>query len=134
MGQIQARDLVRFFRHAAEKSIGASAQDRILTARAVRDAILPCSEQKIREIKQEIEPLNGIFAILQNSTNHRIPFDAPQSGLTVEQIQFLIKTGVLIEDQGEYFMPEIFRLGLGFQLASGARPRVLSFARRGNSR
>jgi Mrp family chromosome partitioning ATPase len=131
-GQIQARDLVRFFRYAAEKSIDAQAQDRVLIARAVRDAILPCSEQKIKEIKQEIEPLNGIFATLQESTDRRIPFDAPRSGLTVEQIQFLMKTGVLTEDQGEYFMPEIFRLGLGFQLQSGARPRVLSFARRGS--
>ncbi len=129
-GQIQARDLVRFFRHAAEKSIDASAQDRVLISRAVRDAIQPCSEQKIREIKDEIKPLDGIFATLQQSTDRRIPFDAPQSGLSVEQIQFLLKAGVLIEDKGEYFMPEIFRLGLGFQLQSGARPRVLSFARR----
>lgn len=133
-GQIQARDLVRFFRYAAEKSIDAPAQDRILIARAIRDAILPCSLQKIREIKQEIEPLNDIFATLQGSTDRRIPFDAPKSGLKVEEIQFLIKTGVLIEDQGDYFMPEIFRLGLGFQLATGARPRVLSFARRSGTR
>jgi len=130
-GQIQARDLVRFFRYAAEKSIDASALDRVLIARAIRDAILPCSQQKIREIKQEIEPLNDIFDTLQRSTDRRIPFDAPKSGLKVEEIQFLIKTGILIEDQGDYFMPEIFRLGLGFQLGVGARPRVLSFARSG---
>jgi hypothetical protein len=129
-GQIQARDLVRFFRYAAEKSLDAIPQDRILVSRAIRDAILPCSQQKIREIKQEIKPLNNIFDTLQKSTDRRIPFDAPKSGLKVEEIQFLIKTGVLIEDKGDYFMPEIFRLGLGFQLATGARPRVLSFARR----
>lgn len=133
-GQIQARDLVRFFRYAAEKSIDAPAQDRLLTARAIRDAILPCSQQKIREIKQEIEPLNDIFATLERSTDRRIPFDAAEAGLKSEEIQFLIKTGVLIEDQGDYFMPEIFRLGLGFQLATGARPRVLSFPRRSGNR
>lgn len=128
-GQIQARDLVRFFRYAAEKSSDASAQDRVLIPRAIRDAILPCSEEKVKEIKQEIEPLNDIFATLQESTDRRIPFDAASSGLTADQIQFLIKTGVLIEDRGEYFMPAIFRLGLGFQLATGGRPRVLSFPR-----
>ncbi|HLJ85372.1 MAG TPA: hypothetical protein VKZ53_01035 [Candidatus Angelobacter sp.] len=128
-GQIQARDLVRFFRYAAEKSMDAQAQDRVLVPPAIRGAILPCSQQKVREIQQEIEPLNDIFAKLQESTERRIPFDAASSGLAADQIQFLMKTGVLIEDKGEYFMPEIFRLGLGFQLATGARPRVLSFAR-----
>jgi MinD-like ATPase involved in chromosome partitioning or flagellar assembly len=129
-GQVQARDLVRFFRYAAEKSRGASQQDRLLTPRAIRDAILPCSEQKVREIQDEIKALHGIFSKLQESTDRKIPFGAASSGLTVEQIQFLIKSGVLIEDAGEYFMPEIFRLGLGFQLAFGARPRVLSFSKR----
>ena len=129
-GQVQARDLVRFFRFSAEKSAESSQADRLLTPRAIRDAILPCSAQKIREIEQEIPALREIFSKLQEATDRRIPFGAASSGLTVEQIQFLIKAGVLIEDSSEFFMPEIFRLGLGFQLASGARPRVLSFARR----
>jgi hypothetical protein len=104
--------------------------DRVLTPRAIRDAIQPCSEEKITEIMQEIPPLRGILENLQKATNRKIPFDAAASGLSVDQIRFLETTGVLLEDRGEYFMPEIFRLGLGFQLREGARPRVLSLARR----
>jgi cellulose biosynthesis protein BcsQ len=129
-GQIQARDLVRFFRFAAADPRNAGVQDRLLAPRAVRDAIVPCSAEKIEEIKQEIPALNGIFPRLQQATNRRIPFDAASSGLTATEIHFLEDIGVLIEDRGEYFMPEIFRFGLGFQLSQGARPRVLSLARR----
>ena len=129
-GQIQARDLVRFFGSAAADKRNASVTDRVLAPRAIRDALLPCSSAKIEEIKQEIQPLKGIFARLQQATSRRIPFDAATSGLNVEEIHFLETVGILIEDRGEYFMPEIFRLGLGFQTAQGARPRVLSLARR----
>jgi cellulose biosynthesis protein BcsQ len=128
-GQIQARDLVRLFRYAAEKS-KSNISDRILMPRAIRDAIQPCSEEKIKEIEQEIPPLKAIFSKLQTATERKIPFDAAKSGLTISEIRFLEATGILIEDRGEYFMPEVFRLGLNFQLAKGARPRVLSLARR----
>jgi cellulose biosynthesis protein BcsQ len=129
-GQIQARDLVRFFRYAAADPRNDTVTDRVLAARSVRDAIVPCSEEKVDEIKQEIPPLREIFPRLLQSTNRRIPFDAATSGLSAPEIHFLEEIGVLIEDRGEYFMPEIFRLGLGFQLDRGARPRVLSLARR----
>lgn len=129
-GQIQARDLVRFLRHAAASKRNASISDRVLAPRAIRDAILPCSEEKIAEIIQEIPALSDMFKRLQNSTDRRIPFDSASSGLTVEEIRFLQNVGVIIEDRGEFLMPEIFRLGLGFQLAKGKRPRVLSVARR----
>ncbi len=129
-GQIQARDLVRFFRFASADPRNAGVADRLLAPRAVRDAIVPCSNEKIEEIKQEIPSLGIIFPRLQQATNRRIPFDAATSGLTAAEIHFLEDIGVLIEDRGEYFMPEIFRFGLGFQLSQGARPRVLSLARR----
>jgi cellulose biosynthesis protein BcsQ len=129
-GQIQARDLVRFLRHAAGDRRNTAVEDRVLAPRAVRDAILPCSTEKIEEIKEEIPQLKTIFARLEHSTDRRIPFDSASSGLSVEEIRFLQAVGVLMEDHGEYFMPEIFRLGLGFQLREGKRPRVLSLARR----
>ena len=121
--------MVRFFRYAAADSRNSSVDDRVLAPRAVRNAIKPCSTDKIDEIKQEIPRLKDIFARLQHSTT-RIPFDAAQSSLSADDIRFLEDIGVVIEDNGEYFMPEIFRLGLGFQLAQGKRPRVLSLARR----
>jgi hypothetical protein len=61
LGQIQARDLVRFLRHAAASARNATATDRILAPRAIRDAILPCSREKIDEIKQEIPRLESIL-------------------------------------------------------------------------
>jgi hypothetical protein len=129
-GRIQARDLVRFFRFASGDPRNRGVQDRLLAARSVRDAITPCSTEKIEEILEEIHPLKEIFSKLQQATNRKIPFDAASSGLTATEIHFLEEIGVLIEDRGEYFMPEIFRLGLGFQLLQGARPRVLTLARR----
>jgi hypothetical protein len=129
-GQIQARDLVRFFRFAAADPRNTGVQDRLLGPRSVRDAITPCSKEKIEEIVQEINALREIFPKLQHATNKRIPFDAASSGITVGEMRFLEDIGVVIEDRGEYFMPEIFRLGLGFQLSQGARPRVLTLARR----
>jgi hypothetical protein len=129
-GQIQARDLVRFFRFASADPRNTVVADRLLSPRAVRDAIVGCSTEKIEEIKQEIPLLTEIFPRLQHATNRRIPFDAASSGLTATEIHFLEEIGVFIEDRGEYFMPEIFRFGLGFQLSQGARPRVLTLARR----
>ena len=129
-GQIQARDLVRFLASAAADNRNSTVSDRVLASRAIRDAIEPCSNAKIEEIKQEIPRLKDIFTRLQQSTDRRIPFDTASSGLKVQEIRFLENVGILFEDRGEYFMPEIFRLGLGFQLAQGARPRVLSLARR----
>ena len=130
VGQIQARDLVRFLRHAAASARNSVVTDRVLAPKAIRDAILPCSKEKIDEIKQEIPRLAAIFRKLQDSVELRIPFDAVSSGLTVDEIRFLETVGALVEVKGEYFMPEIFRLGLGFQLSEGKRPRVLGLARR----
>ena len=129
-GQIQARDLVRLLGFAAAKSLNTNTPDRILAHRAIRDAIAPCSTKKIAEIEQEIPPLTKIFSKLRNHTNRRIPFGAAESGLSVPEIRFLESVGVIVEDRGEYYIPEIFRLGLGFQLAKGKRPRVLTLTKR----
>jgi len=130
LGQIQARDLVRLLRYSAEKSAGLPVGDRVLPARAIRDAIRPCSDQKVQEIKQEIPPLKDIFEKLQRQPDKRIPFDALEYGLKAEEIHFLESIGVVLEESGQYYLPEIFRLGLGFLLPRGARPKVLSLARR----
>lgn len=133
-GQIQARDLVRLLRYAAESSQKMLPKtlpaDRLLPPRAVRDAIKPCSEVKVDEIEQEIPALTQIFKKLREASERRIPFDAVKMSLDLREIQILAASGVVIESEGKYFMPEIFRLGLDFQLAQGARPRVLSLAKR----
>jgi hypothetical protein len=129
-GQIQARDLVRLLRHAAENANSGQLGDRLLPPTAIRGALEPCSVAKISEIEQEIPVLKAVFDKLRKADEKRVPFRASDVGLRRPQTQFLETTGVVLEDEGLYYMPEIFRLGLGFQLAQGARPRVLSLAKR----
>jgi hypothetical protein len=50
--------------------------------------------------------------------------------LTPDQLQALENYGVAIREEEKYYIPEIFRLGLGFKLLKGARPRTLILARR----
>lgn len=129
-GQIQARDLVRFLRYSAEGSIQSSTADRVLNPTAIRNAIKPCSEKKIEEAVQEIPQLKAIFSKLLEVSDLRIPFDAVEANLSTEDIRFLQNVGVVAELDGKYYVPEIFRFGLGLRLSEGARPKVLSFARR----
>jgi MinD-like ATPase involved in chromosome partitioning or flagellar assembly len=132
-GQIQARDLVRFLRYAAQESIGAESYDRILVPTAIRNAIRPCGIEKVQESLQEIPQLNAIFEKLKNVEDLRIPFDAVQANLNSEEIRFLHSVGMIAESDGEYYLPEIYRFGLGLRLAEGARPKVLSLARRAST-
>jgi MinD-like ATPase involved in chromosome partitioning or flagellar assembly len=129
-GQIQARDLVRLLRHAAETSQGTAASDRLLPPRSIRDALGPCSREKVSEIEQEIRDLKPIFDKLRGASERKMPFGAAEIGLERREVELLESTGIILESEGEYFMPEIFRSGLGFQLKQGARPRVLSLAKR----
>lgn len=129
-GQIQARDLVRFMHYSAEGSIASASMDRVLNHTAIRNAIKPCSEKKIEETVQEIPQLKDIFSKLQEISDLRIPFDVAEANLTPEDVRFLQNVGVVAELDGRYYVPEIFRFGLGLKLSEGARPKVLSFARR----
>ena len=45
-------------------------------------------------------------------------------------MKILEDNGVVIREKDEYYMPEIFRFGLDFTMKAGARPKVLSLARR----
>jgi hypothetical protein len=53
-----------------------------------------------------------------------------QTGLTIEQVQTLENNGVAYLEKEEYYIPEIYRAGLGFKLKAGARPRVLALSRK----
>ncbi len=64
------------------------------------------------------------------SQQREIPFTREQIGLSVEEIKILEVNGVIIRDNDLYYMPEIFRFGLGFSLTRVGRPAVLSLARR----
>jgi MinD-like ATPase involved in chromosome partitioning or flagellar assembly len=132
-GQIQARDLVRLLHLAATKSVDdIQWKDRILTPHAIKDALSECSSKKIEEIEAESEALKAIFTKLHDlpDAKRQIPFSREGTQLSLEEIKVLEDNGVLLREEDEYYMPEIFRWGLKFSMQARARPRILSLARR----
>lgn len=134
-GQLQARDMVRLLRYAAERAPNEKPyHGRLIPPAAVRNAIAPCSRDKIKEIKQEVHRLNEIFEKFTQKSEHSIPFQADEFDLTSEEINFLESVGIILEDKKEYYMPEIFRHGLGFNLGYRARPKVVALLKKALSR
>jgi MinD-like ATPase involved in chromosome partitioning or flagellar assembly len=126
--QLQARDIIRFLRYAAQESLRSSPwNDRYLLPEAIRKAITPCSKDKITELEQEIANLKVIFEKLRiDKEPKQIPFNLEDFGLSADEAKFLEQQGFLIKFGSEgYYMPEIIRLGLGFKLEKGARPKVV---------
>jgi hypothetical protein len=135
-GQIQARDVVRFLHVAAKRSIGTTLwADRILAPSAIRDAVADCSVEKIQEIRQENIPLAAVLDKLNalDPNKKQVPFEREDVNLDATELQLLELNGVVVSDEGSFYMPEIFRRGLNFGLPRGARPKVLALARRRQS-
>ncbi len=132
-GQIQARDLIRFIRLAATASRDdVRWTDRLLVPAAMRSVLLECSRKKIEEIEMENAALKEVFTKLRNLPieKRQIPFTLENIALQSEEIKILEANGVVLQERNEYYFPEIFRLGLNFERAAGARPRILALARR----
>jgi hypothetical protein len=132
-GQIQARDLVRLLHLAAKESVNDSRwQDRILIPTAIKGALLECSQNKIGEIEIENTALKDVFTKLRSlpKEKRKIPFTRDMMELSVEEMKILEDNGVVIRENDEYYMPEIFRLGLEFSMTAGGRPRIIALARR----
>ena len=131
-GRLQARDVVRFFRYAAERAQQLPESDgRLLQPGAVRYAIEPCSKEKVQEAQQEIPWLGQIVKDkFSKVPDRRIPFRAEDFDLTAEEVRLLAEVGIALEEEGNLYIPEIFRHGLGFRLEKGARPRVLALMKR----
>jgi len=132
-GQIQARDLIRFVRLAAERSIeDIRWPDRILVPSAMRSVLPECSRKKVEEIEMENVALKEVFTKLRNLPpgKRQIPFTREDVNLQSDEVKTLEDNGVVLREGDEYYLPEIFRLGLGFERASVARPRILALARR----
>lgn len=134
-GNIQARDLVRFLKFAAEiemERAGQSWSDRLLAPETMRKAIKSCSEEKVAEAKMEIQVLNKWIEDMKakNMPSIRVPFSAEQAGLDPKMLQSLKDLGVIYEDtdskHGEerLYVPEIYRHGLGFETSAAGRPRT----------
>ena len=99
---------------------------------AVRDVLRDCSSKKIDEIEAENVALKKAFDALRSlpPATRQVPFTREDTNLRSDDIKLLEDNGVVLREGDEYYIPEIFRLGLGFERTSGARPRILALARR----
>jgi hypothetical protein len=130
-GQIQARDIIRFLYFASENSKGDIYwEDRILVPPAIRGSLSPCSQEKVREISEENLELKRIFEKINEVPidRKRVPFDQYDLSLEPIDLEILERNGVIGRDVDKYYIPEIFREGLGFILDKGARPKVVAMA------
>lgn len=134
-GNIQARDLARFLKFAAEiESLrqGQTWNDRLLAPDSMRKAIKSCSEEKVTEAKAEISVLRNWVEKMESSNlrNIRIPFSAEQAGLDSKMLTVLKDLGVIFEDTDgklgdeRLYVPEVYRYGLGFDTSISGRPRT----------
>ena len=145
-GRLQARDIVRLLYHAADITIEKSGEvqlerwsvSRLLPPQAIRRAIEPCSIGKVKEVKEEYPEFKrwvDTVVIGYTPEQKRAPFTPDTLSLEQTTIRMLEDIGVIYEDRGKddvsrYYMPEIYRSGLGFTLEKGARPRVLVLKRK----
>jgi hypothetical protein len=99
-----------------------------LSPQNIRESIGVVGKEKIKEVKDENPPLKIIIELLEkNKSNLKFPC-APEDllgVLTNDEIQLLEANGVIKMYQGEYYMAEIFRQGLGFLYSRKARPKSL---------
>lgn len=142
-GNLQARDIVRFFYHAAKFTQKNSAkfdkwsETRLLTPQAIRKAIKPCSQEKIKEIKEEYSLFKKwVDEILPKIDKNKlqIPFDLNEFNWELDIINVLKSMGVIYEDNDKseaerFYIPEIFREGLNFS-GTVARPKVVALKRK----
>jgi len=137
-GHVQARDLVRFLRFAAELEKDRAShtwQDRVLAPESMRKAVPKCSQDKVEEAVREIEPLKSWQEVLLNCPTREMPFAAKDVGLADKPylLATLQELGVIYEDPQvslgtphRFYLPEIYRAGLGFKPSAAGRTRTLS--------
>ncbi|MFF2579957.1 KGGVGR-motif variant AAA ATPase [Streptomyces goshikiensis] len=124
--QVQARDVVVFLAEAAQLSIPQEAwEDRVLVPSAMRKALLACSNNKIDSIQAENQEVGALLAKLQQMQQPvTVPFELEEVGLSAQEADFLVASGVFARGaDGRYWVPEIYRHGLGF--GSERRAKVL---------
>ena len=134
--EVQSRDIIRFLEFAANNSITPDSKlnelykDRILYPSAIREAINEVGKEKIDEVKKENLPLKKVLELLeQKEPKMKFPCkpgDIDRS-LDKSQIKILEDNGVLILYDGEYYMAEIYRKGMGFEYSRRGRPKLLYF-------
>lgn len=140
-GKLQARDLVRFLKFSAEGTIGDSStawSDRLLNPDAIRRSLMNCSVEKVEEVVKEISILKQWKDILVDKGPEVmvVPFSSEDVGLEPVMLSTFKDLGIIYEDvdrmgeKNRFYLPEIYRLGLGFKAAAGGRPRVQALLKR----
>jgi hypothetical protein len=133
--QIQARDIVFFLAQAARGSAGEDSTtrwaDRLLTPPAMRRALPLSSREKINAMAQENAPVGRLFDRLQQLPEdiRKVPFTLKSVGLELAEAQLLEANGVLFREGDQYWIPEIYRHGLGFSGSKVGRPRIVSITK-----
>lgn len=129
-GQLQARDIVRFLKYSTQfyADMKMLYHDRLIMPLDIRNAITPCSADKLTEIKSEMKNIYEILEkfIKMDADKKLLPMTPDKIELTGEQISRLEAQGLLKISDKKYYLPEIIRLALGFKYEKGARPKVLS--------
>lgn len=135
-GKLVPRDLVRLLAIAAESSFSdndTNYQNRLLTPSAIKQAIGPTSESKVKEIEEEITVLKPIF---QKFRGNHFDIVAPISkeslsdlDIDEDEVRLLKQFGILFGETSPYEVPELFRRGLRLK-HTGARRSVVNLHRR----
>ncbi|MEY4934559.1 MAG: hypothetical protein RIS64_918 [Bacteroidota bacterium] len=131
--EIQARDIVRFLANAAEKSKTDKVNtysDRILFPASIKNAMIQVGIDKIEEVKLENEPLKKVLEKLETKTKDikfpcKINDIKNQLLITDLELKVLEDNGVILLYNGEYYMAELYRKGIGFEYSRRGRPKVL---------
>ncbi|MFM7559644.1 hypothetical protein [Cylindrospermopsis raciborskii] len=137
-GNLQARDIIRFLYFATIRTLDTSKETstkwfstRLLPPQAIRQALRPCSQEKVEEVKEEYPRFKTwVEEKLPLLIEKKIPFDVKHLKADQDTIRVLEEIGVIYEDKDKdeiarFYIPEIFREGLGFSGTTG-RPRTLA--------
>lgn len=132
--QIQARDIVFFLAEAAGRAAEEKSTrwlDRLLTPSAMRRALPEVSREKIEAMAAENKPVRSIFEDLRSLPDEvrKVPFGLETVHLDAAQARLLESNGVLFREKDQYWIPEIYRHGLGFGVSGVGRPRVVSLSK-----
>lgn len=130
-GQLQARDIVRFLKFATEESNGGKTQyrDRFITPEDMKKSVEACSKEKLKEVEKEIHQLRNIFQVLRdvNVKDKQIPLNENViEKLGIEDKKALERYGYLKEAEGEYYIPECIRYGLGYNKSKRGGIKLVS--------
>lgn len=132
---IKARDLVRFLAESASRSTPNDVyhDERLLSPRAMRDAIGPCSKERVFETGEENVDLKRIFRKIEDlvGDQRELPWSYERAHELIgsEDVRVLEDNGILFRSGDEFFVPELYRSGLNLFYSGGARRKVVTLMR-----